>query len=395
MPSKWTLKPPLDADSQECFGDILAMTFHMNAEEKRTYVDRVGAENLRIVSKGSHVIGGLALIPTGQWFGGKVVSCTGVTSVCIQPHERSHGAGRHLLMGTLREMHDNGTALSALYPVTQPGYRRMGYEHAGALWDMHLTLDRIRIKDHDLDVRELSPADEAGVTDLYRRRAAQNNGQLERNDFLWKEVRKSDRGVTHGYAVVEDGRIEAAIYYLHQKSDDAFYALHATDLIVGSANAARRMLAFLADHRSMADVVRWPGSPNDMMLTLLREQCYRAKLKQHWMLRIINVQNALTQRGYPPRVDAHITLDIRDDILPANNRQLTLHVADGKGTVDETTTSARATAAIDIRGFASLYTGHLSPAQLVLHGYLDADDVAITTLAAIFASPAPWMADLF
>lgn len=392
MPAPWILKSPDDQTSKDRFGAILAMTFHMSSEEVGEYFDRVGVSNLRVVSKGTRVVGGLALVPMGQWFGGRVVPCVGVTSVCIQPHHRSRGAGRHLIQESLNEMHRDGWALSVLYPVTQPGYRRMGYEHAGSLWDMRMPLDRIRVKQRDLDVREITAADESATVELYRKRAALHNGQLERNAALWKDVRQSDEGETHGYAVVNGDTIEAYVYYVHSQSDEAFYTLQATDLVVGTADAGRRLLSFLADHRSMADQVRWRGTPHDWLLTLLREQIYKARLKSHWMMRIIDARKALAQRGYPKGVSATLHFDIRDDVLPANNARITLHVDDGNATVSE---GGHGNITIDIRGLASLFASHQTPAQLAIHGYLAAPPEVIATLATVFAGPPPWMADHF
>ncbi|HVP73708.1 MAG TPA: sterol carrier protein domain-containing protein, partial [Phycisphaerales bacterium] len=58
-------------------------------------------------------------------------------------------------------------------------------------------------------------------------------------------------------------------------------------------------------------------------------------------------------------------------------------------------------AIIDIRGLAALYTGHLSPQDLLSWGRLQiADHVrdpqrVLETLAAMFAGPRPWLGDMF
>ena len=50
--------------------EIMAQSFVADAEEELQYLHSVGFENVRILSQGTEVVGGLALLPMGQWFGG-------------------------------------------------------------------------------------------------------------------------------------------------------------------------------------------------------------------------------------------------------------------------------------------------------------------------------------
>jgi predicted acetyltransferase len=110
------------------------------------------------------------------------------------------------------------------------------------------------------------------------------------------------------------------------------------------------------------------------------------------MLRIVDVERALTERGYSLAVETEVHLDIRDDLLPANSGSWMLHVAGGKGHLSR---GGRGSVSIDIRGLAALYTGFLGAEQLRTTGYVDGpgDDLARATAA--FAGPAPWLADFF
>ena len=53
---------------------------------------------------------------------------------------------------------------------------------------------------------------------------------------------------------------------------------------------------------------------------------------------------------------------------------------------------------IDVRGLASLYTGHLSAHEVMAIGQLQiGDDMrdALDALDAMFAGPRPWLGDMF
>ena len=54
-----------------------------------------------------------------------------------------------------------------------------------------------------------------------------------------------------------------------------------------------------------------------------------------WMLRIIDLPAALTQRGYPLGIEAELHLDVQDDLLVANKGKFCLQVSQGKGKVSQ------------------------------------------------------------
>ena len=110
------------------------------------------------------------------------------------------------------------------------------------------------------------------------------------------------------------------------------------------------------------------------------------------MLRLIDVERALAQRGYAAGVRAELHLEVRDDRLPWNHGRFVLEGADGKATVRK---GGSGEIAIDVRGLASTYTGFLSPYDLRATGYVEAPTEALDRLASIFAGPPPWMPDGF
>jgi predicted acetyltransferase len=85
-------------------------------------------------------------------------------------------------------------------------------------------------------------------------------------------------------------------------------------------------------------------------------------------------------------------LDIRDDVLPANNGRIVLHIADGKAEVQAGGTGR---IRLDIRHLASLYSGFFAPTDLVARGLLEAPEEDLALLTAAFAGPRPWMPDMF
>lgn len=393
MPKPTPTVVPIECDlDRERYTQITSNTFHSALEYSQRYVASVGMEHLRGVRLGDELVGGLALLPFGQFFGGRSVPMTGIAAVAIDPAGRACGAASALMRTALEELRANGVPLSALYPATQPVYRRVGYEIAGTQFEISVPIRQIDLRDHGLELRRATEADRVEIEALYRAWAAQHDGNLDRSAWLWDRVR-SVRGETmDGHVVRNDGRLEGYVYYVERAGNPFPHQMHVQDIVAVTPAAGRRLLTFLADHRSMCEFAKFTSGPADPLLLLLAEQIAKTTARTAWMLRIVDVVMALELRGYRAGVAAELHLDVRDDVLPENSGKMVLRVADGAGKVE---TGGRGSFAIDIRGLASLYSGCFSPAQVEGAGYLSAPSDERSIAAALFSGPAPWMRDAF
>ena len=104
------------------------------------------------------------------------------------------------------------------------------------------------------------------------------------------------RPPVQGYAVWNGGRIEGFLSYGCACPEGV---MRLAEFFAISASAGRRLLSFLSQHRSQVKQVKWFGNPTNPMLLLLPEPIHRMRLWDRWMLRILNVERALTERGYP------------------------------------------------------------------------------------------------
>jgi predicted acetyltransferase len=181
--------------------------------------------------------------------------------------------------------------------------------------------------------------------------------------------------------------------YTHQTTSDDVPDLACRDVAATTPSAARRLLGFLADHRSLAGRVSWRGAPNDPLLAQVQEQRdVRTEVRFVWMLRILDVPAAMAARGWAPGVAAEVHLDVSDDLFPENAGRWVLCVADGAATCER---RGRGDLRIDVRGLASLYSAWAGPGDLATSGLADGPPAAMAAAAAAFAGPVPWMADHF
>lgn len=354
---------------------------------------RQGIRNFRLARVDGRIAGGLGIMPMGQWFGGRSVPLAAINSVAIAPEYRSAGIASRLLVRMLEDVRDQGLYLSVLYPSTQPVYRRAGYEQAGVAMSYKHPLYALDTRNRSLDIRRADRSDEPALRDLYARRAASTSGNLDRSDLMWRDVFEREKTVVNIYTVERDSVPEGYItYYQEESGTGSERNIIATDLVALTPDAYRRLISFIADHRSVVDNFVWMGSPADPIFYHIANQEYEVTDYEQWMLRIVDVAGALEARGYPEMLSAEVHLQVRDNVLGWNNDRFLLSIRDGKPTVSR---GGSGRVSIDVRGLASLYAGYVSPLELGSSGYIEASDRDLATLGLVFGGPIPWMAEGF
>jgi len=374
---------------------ILAQVFTVEtgAAGAREWFDRTGVPNLRVVRRGGAVVGGLLVLPMGQWFGGRSIPMAGIAGVGIAPEHRGGGTATELMAGTLRGLRADGFALSALYPATQTVYRRVGYERAGLKVRYKVATKAIDVRDRGAGVRRAAEADLPAAEACYRRRAAATNGNLDRGPYVWWRARGGREGGAHGYVAEEAGVVTGYVWFVHLQTPDFIPDLACTDLVATTPGAARRLLGFFADHRSLAGSLSWLGAPNDPLAFQLREQAeIDHEIDMLWMLRILDLERALAGRGYAPEVRAELHLDVADDLFAENRGRFVVRIANGRGVVER---GGRGEVAIDVRGLAPVFTGLAGPGDLAASGLASGPPAALAAVCAGFAGPCPWLAEHF
>ncbi|UCD74496.1 MAG: GNAT family N-acetyltransferase [Phycisphaerales bacterium] len=388
----YTVRPPVDDDEVAALMENHRPIFAVPVERMAGYGKLVGRENFRLITAGEKLVGGLAIVHMGQFFGGRSVPTYGIAAVGIAAQVRGRGAATELMRQTIREAYERGCPLSTLYPATQPVYRYAGYEQAGCLYEITLPLDTVNMRNRSLNVRPIEEGDVETIKRVYTESVQHCNGPLDRGHYIWSRVFKPREGQADGFLVERDSRCEGYLYYIRREGGRIFYNLKCTDLVALTPEAGRRLLTFLADHRSLAEEAVIFRSPADPMWALLAEQTCRVKLEMQWMIRINDVVKALEGRGYPTGLNSEIHLEVADDLNEANHGRFVLRIADGEGKVER---GGEGRLQIDIRGLAALYSGYRSPQQLSTAGLLKAEPADMVAAAGAFAGTGPWMAEQF
>ena len=388
-----TLTDPAEGD---LLRDIESQTFYFPVDYWPTLVKRLQPENLRVVRRNGQLIGGLGMYRMGQWFGGRQLPMAGIAAVAIAPDQRSGGGAAFLMAEMLKELHQQGVPLSTLYPSTQRLYRKVGYEQAGTHCSYEMPLSRIELKDRPTPLRKVTFSDGDGGDNSFRhlaaKRARLTNGNLERNEGMWERIVTVPEKTMFTYLIGDENAPEGfVIFYQDARRPDPI-KLYVRDMVALSPPAARSLWTFFYDHRAAAQSVNWVGPANDPLLNLPSEFDAKVNKQYRWMLRIVDVKKALSERGYPAGVEGELHLDIQDDVLPANHGRFVMKVADSHAEVEA---GGRGDLRIDIRGLAPLYSGLFPPSLLQSTGQLEADERTLALASQIFVGPEPWMPDIF
>ena len=390
------MKPNLefssDCNSENAaqFGRILTQCFLSSPGEEESWIKLMGIENLRVIRQNQEVIGGLAVIPMAQWWGGESVAMTGIAGVGIAPESRGSGAALSLMQQTIKELYANDVAISVLYPSTQRLYRKLGYEQGGSFYGWETSTQNIQIREQPLPVKAVS-TDSKIFYELYEKQAKHIDGYLNRAKPIWHRIMTPSKDTFYAYLIGSAEDPQGYIIFSQHSAEDGAI-LRVRDWVVLTNAAAQTFWSFLNNHRAQIDKIRWRSSVIDRLALLLPEQSAKIKFTQCWMLRLINIEKALSTRGYCSGIESELHLEITDDLIAENNGKFILSIANGCGNVAK---GGKGELKLDIRGLAPLYTGLFSPQQLQLAGKLDATDKVLSTATQIFAGTSPWMMDFF
>ncbi len=370
---------------------VVATSFAITDALAAQWLERGGLDEVRLVRAANQTASLLLRMPMGQWWGGRSVSNLGISAVATAPERRGQGLGQQLMRSVLQEAHAEKFGISTLYPATLGFYRKFGYEVAGFCCSASLRALDLRIPRNELSMRKLSQADLPAAQALYERWARLFDGPLKRSDTIWARVTAPRFERADGYGAFVGDTLLGYLYLRQTPGAGGKYALNLTDFVAPDPRAARRLLAFLADHRSLADTVSLPCGPNAPLLSLLPENLFSVTHQTQWMLRLLHLPTAFGERGYPP-VRAQLELELEDALIEANRGRFTLTVEDGIGQLTEGGAGALKT---DARGLAALYSGYHSPAVLARMGWLSAPPRALQSAALLFGGSVPFMVHMF
>ncbi len=390
---------------------LLAKSFLEDTSVIRVSIEnnpRYSLSNMFVIedkSLGGGVLGCLRITPFEVYSRGEVMPMGGIAAVAVQPEARRRGIAETLMEDALRKMYEMEFPVSMLFPFKHRFYKKFGYAYVGNLaqYDL-LTGDILNLPERSR-VRAFVKADRNKV-----KRVLEQDIQLRgsftptRNDSFWdlvvfpkfKEAYIYDDGETKGYVVYE-------LYKEPAPVPGAFGEpiINIKELVGLDAAAHRGLWGFIGSLGEQVSRVRYLA-PTDYPLHLFlkepRERDYRRLFFEYksfstvasgFMLRVINVPDALRRMKHSLDAQADFVIKINDGNLPQNSRPFNMHVHKGEVAVEETSRPVQFESDIEI--FSQIYSGFLQPGDAVKYGFAAADPSILPKLDELFRAPSPFI----
>ncbi|WP_228010369.1 GNAT family N-acetyltransferase [Nonomuraea phyllanthi] len=315
-----------------------------------------------------------------QWWHGRPQPMAGVAGVTVGPEDRGRGVGTRIMRAVVERATALGDAVSALYPATTPIYRSLGYEHAGAQYNVTLPAESLRgiRPSGPVKIRRMGPGDAAELISVLHRvhAAARSSGPVSWDEDTWSLWLENKDDFLY---LAEDG----FVVYRWRGGD-----MRVESLVAASPDTTKALWSLVGSASSIARNVVASVAPDDPVLWLLRERSHEEVTQARWMFRVLDVAAAVERRGYPAHAacDALVTVD---DPL-AGRRSWRLEFAGGSGAA---TPAEEAEVVLSVNGFSALYAG-IPTGTLRMCGLMSGDERYDEALDMAFAAK-PYMLDDF
>jgi predicted acetyltransferase len=395
------------ADQEEYARAVGAIGQYFNPPPGEEFLERLAVmmpyERMHAAFEGDAIVGGAGAFPFELSLpGGRSLPCAGVTAVGVTPTHRRRGALRAMMDAQLRDVHERGEPIAALWASEETIYSRFGYgiaSWAGSVkipheWDAFAEPLELRGTPRFVtpeEARELFPP----IYDHVRR---ERPGMPSRSEQWWeiRHLRLPDEeaNAPRRFVVLEeDGEPQG--YAIYRTNFDFEGGMSSSRLSVREAfgatpQATAAIWRFLLDVDWMGTVEAW-FLPPDHPLFLLLANPRRARYgigDALWM-RLVDVDAALAGRAYGD--GGPLVLEVRDAVCEWNDGRWRLDAGECARTDEEPHL------ALDVAALGSAYLGAVSFREL--REALRVEELrqgAAERADALFAwRPLPWCPEIF
>ncbi|MFI5781189.1 enhanced intracellular survival protein Eis [Nocardia sp. NPDC051570] len=339
-----------------------------DAEQLREVAD------CRVAIRSETVIAGGVGIVTGQFFGGQEVRCGLLAGGCIAPEERGNRLAGELLLGRLGPLADAGAVVVSAWTTSNEYGRKIGWQAPCAVHSWRVRADDLR-RGFPGSGHRVSFGISDGGESLISEVAQRWNGAIRRPPWWtdWK-TRQMGLGI---YEFRDDTGAVRGVTAVSGVSKQPVKELRVHDFIAGDRAVASSMFDFLSRYNSLAEWVAFRRAslpPAPLLLHNLSRVRAQAESHHPWMLRILDIEGALQQRGWRESASSAFTMEAVDNFTDTVHR-FDLEVDKGVSHVSKSTRKPDFT--LDLCQLATWYAG----------GYRSAESALLDGISSHMSSP--------
>jgi predicted acetyltransferase len=359
-------------------------------------------ERMHAAFEDGEIVGGGGAFTFDMSVPGGSLPCAGVTVVGVYPTHRRRGVLRTIMDTQLRDVHERGEPIAALWASEETIYGRFGYGLASWAGDVKIRKEwsafaqplerrgRARFVTADEGAELFPPVWEA----LRRQRA----GVFARSKDWWAlrtlRIPDEEKANPRRFVALElDGETQGyAVFRSHHGFEGGVSTarLEVLEAIASTPQATAELWRFLLDVDWTATVeasLLPPDHPLFMLLATPRRIAYR--MGDGLWVRLVDVGAALSGRSYG--ADGAVVFDVRDAVCPWNEGRWKLEGGAATRTDDA------ADIACDVGVLGAAYLGAVSFGHLRDGLRLEElVDGAVERADAVFGHrPLPWCPEIF
>ncbi|QNE75501.1 GNAT family N-acetyltransferase [Streptomyces finlayi] len=366
----------------------------------RAYGHRIGDlthlrehADLQVAIRGGRVVaGGLGLL-VDQFFGGAPVPSACLGDGCVAPEERGDHLATGMTAARLHPLIERGAVISAVVTSSTGYARRLGWEAPADVLAWTVATDDLKrsFTSEDFEV-EHGPTNE-GET-LQQQLARQWNSPVHRP--AWWTRWKQDKSNLATYRFARPGHTTAGLLTLATKRHERHgMCLVVHDFWAASQPTAAAMLAFLGRHNTRARTIEFRRGalpPYPALLHGLRHHRTTAAAWHPWMLRILDIPEAIRLRGWPADLSTALSIEIENETGDWN--RWTLQVKNGAAELAPTHVEGQVS--LTRRQLAAWYAGgYRSTTSARMAGVHAISEKSLATLVRATTEFEPWLPDHF
>ncbi|WP_332641770.1 GNAT family N-acetyltransferase [Aeromicrobium sp.] len=306
-----------------------------------------------------------------SWFGGVAIPTAGVAFVGVTAEYRGRGIVRPLFDAVLTSAIERGSVVSALFPTAPRIYRGLGYERITDLIVANVPTSALTgLPQSSTTTRRATIDDLAAIRTVYDAWSSEQNGPLTRTSPSMGGIVDADglaafSGIT--LAVDSTGTITGYAAWNRGEGYEADAKIEVLDLIAREAEAYRALLNTLGSFAGVAPTTTIRTSGDDVVRLLLPTSHWQVTASTPYMLRVLQVDKALSLRGYPRAITAELPFSVDGE-----SHMLSMNA--GVGRCEPAT--HQDTRELTPQGLAALYAGAQSCANLRSTSQLTGGDIA-------------------
>lgn len=375
---------------------ISGHAFHSPLKEMREWLDSPGrASTVRGLYESGRLVTCFEIYPLQMMTGGGTIACGGIGGLATPPEDRRRGYTGATLRHVVDELRSQGTALCLLGPFKESFYRRYGW--ASCMERRFYSGSPELFSSFQLGPGQfvrVGPEATPELETIYNGALRGRFGPLVRNQYWWNNS-IWQRESNHTYLWRDEtGVARAYLSYRFENSPEG-KIMRCNEIIALDPVARAQLFAFLYNHDSQCVEISF-GAPADAPVNLLLPDPLKCEVQLSFMLRLLDIEQALTARPYPSGSTGRLTIAVTDDWLSHNQGVFALEVADGKAHCSRLADDHKADLACDVRVLTQCYTRYLKPRTAAAFGMLEVRQrPALALLDTLCSGLAPYCLDEF